>query len=288
MTDPTPPAAAPPTWSGSQRVSTVAYAGQPYAGYPPPRPRRPVSGAAIASVVLGLVGVGFGLVPPTFWIAGPLGVAGLVLGLGALGRNRRAAASRTLPLAGTIVSAVALALSVLGAVIFFTAVDQLGDDLSDTGRGVGTAAPGPPADGSVPASPGPGDGPTAGRFGVPVQLIVDGEPAGSYTLSAPVVSARGGKFDPSPENGAYVSVEMTVQALPGKELDFNTVLEFSVRGADGARYDTVLATKDPALSSGTASPRRPATGWITFDAPKHGTIVFHRAFDDDPIAEWKY
>lgn len=81
---------------------------------------------------------------------------------------------------------------------------------------------------------------------------------------------------------------MTVRALPGKTLEFNPFLEFYISDSAGARYNSTLPVKEPELTSGTARPGRPASGWVTFDAPRHGAIVFHNALDDTPIAEWKY
>jgi hypothetical protein len=132
MTDPFPPApnTPEPPQSSPSAPGPQPYGQQPYSGWPPSAPpSRPGSGFAITALVLGIVGILFGLVPLTFWIAGPLGVTGLIFGLVAFGRNKRARAPKKMAAWGSGLSVGALALSVVGAVIFFTAIDKLGDDL---------------------------------------------------------------------------------------------------------------------------------------------------------------
>lgn len=136
---PVPPTAAAPPVEASF--------GTPPPGWPPApvaaagtAPARPAAGLAIAALILGIIGVLFGLVPLTFWIAGPLGTVGLVLGLVAFGRSRRAHAPKAMAAWGSGLSVGALVLSVVGAVIFFTAVDELGDDLDEASRSLAGAS----------------------------------------------------------------------------------------------------------------------------------------------------
>lgn len=96
-------------------TETPAYASAP-----------PRNGLGIAGLILGIVGILFGLVPLTFWIAGPLGVTGLVLALVGRARVKRGeATNRKTALFGVLTSVIALALSVWGATIFFDAVDEV-------------------------------------------------------------------------------------------------------------------------------------------------------------------
>lgn len=98
----------------------------------PPEPR---NGLGIASISLGIVGLLFCLMPITGFIGFALGAIGLILGLSALGRLKRGKATNTKTTwAGIITSLAAIVFGIIGIVMFFTAVDQLGDDLDEVGN----------------------------------------------------------------------------------------------------------------------------------------------------------
>lgn len=91
------------------------------------------NGLGIAGLILGIVAILFGLVPITFWIAGPLGVTGLVLALVGRARVKRGEATNgKTALFGALTSAAALALSIWGASIVFTAIDDAVNELDRT------------------------------------------------------------------------------------------------------------------------------------------------------------
>jgi hypothetical protein len=58
-----------------------------------------------------------------------------------------------------------------------------------------------------------------------------------------------------------------------------------VRTANGSHVDPA-SWKDPSLSSGTAHAWEKVTGYVTFDAPVHGTLVY--APSGEAIGEWPY
>lgn len=100
--------------------------------FQPPAPQPARNGLGIAGLVLGIVGILFGLVPFTFWIAGPLGVTGLILALVGRARvKRREATNGKTALFGILTSLIALALSIWGSVIVFDAFEQLDEDLQE-------------------------------------------------------------------------------------------------------------------------------------------------------------
>ncbi|MCI0688708.1 MAG: DUF4190 domain-containing protein [Sporichthyaceae bacterium] len=114
-----------------------AYPPQDYhpPGYYRPEPR---NGLGLAAVIVGGIGILFGLVPLTFWIAGPLALAAIVLGLAGRGRVRRGNATNgRMAVTGTILGVGAAALSMVGAVIVFGAFDQAAEDLDDALSGAG-------------------------------------------------------------------------------------------------------------------------------------------------------
>jgi hypothetical protein len=78
----------------------------------------PRNGLGIAALILGIIGVLAGLIPSLFWVAGILGVTGLVLGFVGRGRFQRGEATDgTMALWGIITSLVAMVLSVVGMLI---------------------------------------------------------------------------------------------------------------------------------------------------------------------------
>lgn len=96
---------------------------------PGPAPR---NGLGIAALCLGIVGVLFGLVPFTGFVAFGLGAVGIVLGLVGFSRARkRVATNLKTAISGTVLSTIAIALGIWGMVIVFTGLNQLAIDLNN-------------------------------------------------------------------------------------------------------------------------------------------------------------
>lgn len=94
----------------------------------------PKNGLGLTALILGLVGLLFGTVPLTGFIAVGLGITGLALGLAGLGRIRhRRATNKKTTITGVIASAAAVAVGIWGITIVFGAFDQLDKDLSSLG-----------------------------------------------------------------------------------------------------------------------------------------------------------
>lgn len=117
-------------WDGTQWTQHTAPQGVPQATATDTRTRQARNGLGIAALIVGIIGCLFGLVPLMFWVAGPLGVTGLILGLAGRGRvKRREATNIKTAWAGVVVSLAALALSVYGAAVTFDAFSDLGEEL---------------------------------------------------------------------------------------------------------------------------------------------------------------
>lgn len=79
------------------------------------------NGLGPTALILGIVGVLFGLFPSTFFVAGLLGVAGFLLGRA--GHRRCMLGNATngrVAMAGSVISGAAVVLACFGAVIVFT------------------------------------------------------------------------------------------------------------------------------------------------------------------------
>ena len=101
---------------------------------PPPQYRQvePRNALGITALILGLIGVLFGLVPFTGFIAVALGITGIILALSNRGRLRRGTATnKKTTWAGLIASVVALALGIWGIAIVFDAFEDLDEDLQE-------------------------------------------------------------------------------------------------------------------------------------------------------------
>jgi hypothetical protein len=186
---PTPPAGWYPDPSGApvQRYwDGTAWSGQeaPRATTLPPSSAR--NGLGIAALILGIIGAISGLIPLFFWLAGILGVIGLILGFAGRGRAKRGESTNgTMALWGIITSAAALVLSIVGVVIVVGAFEDLGEDVSGTGTSAEEpAAPEDPAPQEVEPvpqeveqePPGIGEEARDGDFTFVVTAVEDGPP----------------------------------------------------------------------------------------------------------------
>lgn len=90
---------------------------------PPPPPASAGNGLAVAALVLGIVGLFFGFIPLTFFLAWILGVLALVFGL--IGRRRPA--RKAMATWGAVLGLAAIAMGVVGVVVLDQAIDDLDD-----------------------------------------------------------------------------------------------------------------------------------------------------------------
>jgi len=88
------------------------------------------NGLAVAGMVLGIIGVLFGLIPLTFFFAWILGVLAVVFGAIGRGRAKREPmrGGKGMATSGLVLGIVALLLGVLGVVIIGKAANDISDE----------------------------------------------------------------------------------------------------------------------------------------------------------------
>lgn len=93
---------------------------------------RKSNGFAVAGLVLGIVGVVFGLIPLTFFVALVCGVLAFVFGFIAwrAWKKDNARGRKGMSIAAVILGALAIALGIWGAFIVDDAVDDLNEELN--------------------------------------------------------------------------------------------------------------------------------------------------------------
>lgn len=131
-------------------------------------------------------------------------------------------------------------------------------------------------------------GPAAVAFGAPATVTKDGEPLGTLVVDTPETapSAFGGGI--TPDNGpVFVNFRVTITSQAAGPLTFN-MFSFYVRNAAGERFQPTIS-REPSLSSGTLNPGETVSGWVTFDAGEHGTLVYApSALIGASVAEWTF
>lgn len=98
---------------------------------PPPAPVNPErNGLGIAAVICGPIGIFLCLTGFTGWLGFILGVIGFILAIAGLARvSRNKATNKWTAVTGLITSILAIFFGAIVTVMFFTAVDELGNDL---------------------------------------------------------------------------------------------------------------------------------------------------------------
>lgn len=91
----------------------------------------PTNGLAVAALVLGIIGVVFGLLPLTFFIALVCGVLALIFGALGWRKANRGSGRKGMAIAGFILGLAGLGLGIAGIVIVDDAVTELDRQLQE-------------------------------------------------------------------------------------------------------------------------------------------------------------
>ncbi|MFB6842712.1 DUF4190 domain-containing protein [Streptomyces sp. NPDC056361] len=262
---------------------------------PPAAPQVMRNGLGTAALILGIIGTLSGLIPLFFWLAGILGLIALILGLVARGRvKRREANNKGVALTGAILGLAALVLSVVGAVITFTAVSDAVDELD---KAVKDAAPKDPS--ASPKGKAPADSASKAPAGDAGKKnkgagLADGDTS-VYDDDVKVTVSDPKPYTPgeyavghTKGNTAY---QVTVVIENGGKEKFDTALVSlsATAGTDGVASEQIFDDKVGAGFEGTIMPGKKATITVAFDAPKAAknlTVEVNPGFTYD-ASQWE-
>ncbi|MGW0468364.1 DUF4352 domain-containing protein [Streptomyces sp. NPDC003027] len=247
----------------------MSHDASPFQPAPPTPPIAPVmtafrNGLGTAALVLGIIGAVSGLVPFLFWLAGVLGLLALVLGLVGKGRVKRGEANnKGAALTGAVLGLAALVLSVVGAVITYTAVSEAVDEID---KAVGDAAPKNPSSGRSGAAEG------GGKATDPVKGLAAGKTS-LYDDGIKVTVSEAKAYSPGEDAAGHTKGNKAYQVTVviengGKEKFDATLATLDARaGKDGVSAEQIYDEKVGTGFSGTILPGKKATVVFAFDAP---------------------
>ncbi|MFE7511716.1 DUF4190 domain-containing protein [Streptomyces sp. NPDC057540] len=228
------------------------------------------NGLGTAALILGIIGTLSGLIPLFFWLAGILGLIALILGLVAKGRvKRREANNKGVAVTGAILGLAALILSVVGAVITFTAVKDAVDEIDKT---IKDTAP------KDPAAKNLADGDTS-VYDDDLKVTVSDPKA--YSPSEFAVGHTQG-------NKAY-QVTVVIENGGKKKFDATLVTLTGRAGKNGVTAEQIFDEKVGTGFQGSVMPGKKATVTVAFDTPKDAknlTVEVNPGFDYN-ASQWE-
>jgi len=266
----------------TQRVHSVV-GGAPEAVHPRGTER---SGLGVAALVIGIVALVGSLVPIVNYATGVVAIVGLVLGIVALvQKNRRKGVAIT----GTILSGVALLLSVVLAIVYSLAI---ANGVVGAVPAVGGAQnPGPDRDAAadeVGSRENPAPLGTTIQIGSTAGMVDWDVTLGAVTLDADDIVADENRFnEPAPEGFQYAMVPVTVvyrgadTGTPWAELSVDFV---SAAGTTHAASDSFAVVPSPLTDVNELFPGASGSGNVVVAVPsadvEKGTWVLTTLFGD--------
>ncbi|WP_053723931.1 DUF4190 domain-containing protein [Streptomyces sp. WM6378] len=246
--------------------------GPPSSGRPGP-PQAPAqqarNGLGAASLVLGVFGVAFGLVPFLFWLSGTLGVLAVVLGLVGHGRAREGrATNKGVPLAGSVLGGVATVLGIFGLLVTVVFV-------KDAAKGAGGGISPAPSRAASSSAPGPKPSPSAPPAQQPqpfgaTHTYPDGV---QVTVSRPAPYAPDASASGHRKGNRAIRFTVTIVNDSDASIDVTSAVP-TARGSDGieveAIYDDEHATS---MFAGALEPGGRARGEFAFSMPPGSKTV---------------
>ncbi|MBT2445092.1 DUF4190 and DUF4352 domain-containing protein [Streptomyces sp. ISL-36] len=243
--------------------------GPPPTGMPgmpqPPFPQQARNGLGVAALVVGIVGLVFGIIPFLFWLGGILGVLALIFGIIGHGRARKGeATNKGAALTGIILGAVTIVVSLVWLIVIVTAVKDVANDMEDEVRKQQKAS-------TAPAEPGagaPDDEPTeAGPATLTFGATHTYEDGVKVTVSKPRPYTPD-EFAAGHDKGNH-AFQVTITIVNGskKAIDITTALP-DARDAEGAQAEQIFdgsGASEP--FTGTLLPGKQAKSSFAYSLP---------------------
>ncbi|MFD7894365.1 DUF4352 domain-containing protein [Streptomyces sp. NPDC059743] len=218
------------------------------------------NGLGIASLVLGIIGAVSGLIPFLFWLAGVLGLIGLILGLAGRGRaGRGEATNKGVATSGVVLGLLALVLAAVGAFLTFKLVGDAVKELDEATSSVSSA---PKAAGGTDGKDGGGKSEILGSGDSAVyddDLTVTVSEPTAYTPGEYAVGHTKG-------NKAY-KVTVVIENAGKKKFDAGLATVIARAGEDGVEAESIIDDTTGIGFGGTVMPGKKATVLFAFDAP---------------------
>ncbi|MEU7009214.1 DUF4352 domain-containing protein [Streptomyces sp. NPDC046332] len=219
------------------------------------------NGLGTAALVLGIIGTISGVIPLLFWLAGILGLIALILGLVGRGRVKRGEANnKGVTTTGAILGLAALILSVVGAVITYTVVN---DAVNELDKAIEESAPKDPSSSTGKGGAGKGNvgkGLAAGDTAIYDDIKVTVSEAKAY---------KPGEFASGHTKGnkAY-QVTVVIENGGTEKFDAALATVTARAGKEGVTAEQIYDDKVGTGFSGTILPGKKSTVVYAFDAPK--------------------
>ncbi|MEU2428002.1 DUF4190 domain-containing protein [Streptomyces sp. NPDC007861] len=251
----------------SEYTQQPPYAPEPPAPQPPaPHPAPARNGLGTAALVLGIIGALSGVIPFFFWLAGILGLIGLILGFAARGRVKRGeATNKGVALAGVVLGLVSLALSVVGAVITFKAVGDAVDEINKATSGSSASKePGTGSDKPLEKAK-DGEDTTGKALAAGDSAVYDDDL--TVTVSEPKPYTPGEFAAGHTKGNKAFQVTVTIENAGKEKFDASLVTAEARAGKDGVSAEEIYDGKVGEPITGTVLPGKKVTTTWAFDTP---------------------
>ncbi|MGW2019113.1 DUF4190 domain-containing protein [Streptomyces sp. NPDC001927] len=242
--------------------------GMPPTGIPgmPPPYQEPKNGLGVTALVLGLVGLLFGVFPFTFWLGAILGIMALIFGIIGHGKARRGeATNKGMALSGIILGAVAIVASIAWLLVVVVAVNDVKNDIDEeiAKQDKASSAPTTPGATSEPEPEPTETAPAALKFG---QTF-------TYEDGIKVTVSKPRAYQPDQFAAGHTkgnkAFQVTVTIVNGSKetLDVTGAL-VDASDAEGAQADAIFDGSDATtMFRGNVLPGKQAKGDFAFSLP---------------------
>ncbi|MFE0647555.1 DUF4190 domain-containing protein [Streptomyces sp. NPDC059534] len=236
------------------------------------------TGLGVGALVVGVVGLVFGVIPFLFWLGGIMGVLALVLGIVGHGRAHRGEATdRGQAVAGIVLGIVTIVVSATWLVVLVwasNAVDRVDERVGEKER----------ASSAAPDAPGAGSGGTARPVpepteAAPATLAFGGthtyEDGVKVTVSVPKPFRPDGFAAGYEKGDTALRVTITIVNGSDRPIDVTTALP-DARDAEGAPASTIFdGSRATEMFRGTVLPGKQAKAGYAFSLPAGADDELH-------------